>query len=252
MKVRAIHPTFSLKLSLLAMMMLCLAAAPTQAQKNILKSNQVWLHSYHEGRISEKWTILLDGGFRWRNGVEDKLAYIVRTGAGYSISPRLRLGGGFANLGVYAGNSVVRREYRPYQELLFKDQLGKLNLSHRLRVEERFFKDLALDFATVDFNFRFRYAFSVGIPLARLSKKDPQRKIILNLGDEIFINAGKEIGHSIFDQNRLILSPTLQWNKALSVSFTYNSQFAGTPQPETYLKSHIAWLQIRHNLDFSH
>lgn len=248
--MRVIHPFPKLTLVLLVLTALSLVTAPTQAQK-ILYSEQLWLHSYHEGKVSEKWSVLLDGGFRWRDGVDDKLAYIVRAGMGYSISQKLRLGGGFATLGAYSGNSVMRREYRPYQELLLKDQLGKLSLSHRFRVEERFFKDLTVDFATLDFNFRFRYAIMLGVPLAHLSKKDRERKLILNLGDEIFLNAGKEIIHTIFDQNRLMISPTLQWNKSLSFSFTYNSQFGSTAQRDTYLKSDIAWLQIRHNLDFT-
>ncbi|OOG76194.1 DUF2490 domain-containing protein [Algoriphagus sp. A40] len=228
----------------------CLPISSAFGQKEVLTSNQVWLQSYHEGRISSKWTALLDGGFRWRNGFDRRLAYIVRGGVGYSLSPKLRVGGGFAFMGIYGEKEIIRHEYRPYQEVLLKDQLGKLSISHRFRIEERIFKDKVLDFATVDFNFRFRYAVTLGIPLANLSSKDPNRRLVLNLGDEIFLNAGKEITHNTFDQNRLIISPTLQWNKSLSVSLTYNYQYASTPDADIYLVSHVGWLQIRHNLDF--
>lgn len=227
----------------------CLLISPVFGQKEVLTSDQVWIQSYHEGRISGKWTVLLDAGFRWRDGVGDKLAYIVRGGVGYSLSPNLRFGGGFAFMGVYGEKQIIRHEYRPYQELLVKDQLGKLTISHRFRVEERIFKDEVLDLATVDFNFRFRYAVMLGIPLANLSSKDPNRRLILNLGDEIFLNAGKEISHRIFDQNRLIISPTLQWSKDLGISLTYNSQFGTTTDPDIFLKSNVIWLQVRYNLD---
>lgn len=90
----------------------------------------------------------------------------------------------------------------------------------------------------------------VGIPLANLSSKIPGRKLVLNLGDEIFFNAGKEIAHNHFDQNRVLNSPTVQWNRSLSVSFTYNYQYASTPDADIYLVSHLGWVQIRHNLDF--
>lgn len=222
----------------------------TFAQKNILSSNQVWIQSYHEAHISTKWTVLFDGGFRWRDGFDDKMAYIVRAGLGYHLSPHLRVSAGFAYMGGYAGEKVVRYEYRPYQEFFLKDKLGKISISHRFRVEERFFKERALDSVAVDFNFRFRYALMLGIPLINLSSKDPDRRLILNVGDEIFLNAGKEISHRIFDQNRLIISPTLQWDKDLSVAFTYNSQFASTLAADTFLQSHIFWLQIRYNLEF--
>lgn len=228
-----------------------LLISPAFGQKEVITSNQIWIQSYQEGRISSKWTALLDGGFRWKNGFDNRLAYIVRGGVGYSLLPNLRIGGGFAFLGVYGEKQIIRYEYRPYQEILMKGQLGKLSLSHRFRLEERIFKDKVFDFATADFNFRIRYAIMLGVPLANLSSKDPNRKLILNLGDEIFLNAGKQITHNTFDQNRLIISPTLQWNKSVSFSFTYNSQFASTVEPDTYLHSHVAWLQIRHNLDFS-
>lgn len=192
---------------------------------------------------------MLDGGFRWREGFQPN-AYIIRGGLGYSITPKLRVGGGFTHMGTYNEKRISRHEFRPYQELSFRSNLSKLTLGQRLRIEERFFKDRLLDQANTSFNFRFRYSILFGIPIATLSSKQPSRRLVFNVGDEVFLNAGKEITHSTFDQNRLILSPTIHWNKALSISFTYNSQFASTPEPNTFLHSHIAWIQIRHNMDF--
>ncbi|GAA0879500.1 hypothetical protein GCM10009119_24680 [Algoriphagus jejuensis] len=220
------------------------------AQKNVISSNQVWIQSYHEGRISEKWNVLLDGGFRWRDGFDNKSAYIIRGAMGYSLSSKLRVSGGLAYLGVYEREKIVRHEYRPHQEILHKSAWGKVKFSNRLRIEERFFKDEVLDAATVDFNFRFRYALMVSIPVANLSTKDPTRKMLLNIGNEIFLNAGKEVTDRVFDQNRLVFSPTLQWSENLSISLTYNSQYASTVVPDNFLQSRVYWLQIRHNLDF--
>lgn len=43
------------------------------------------------------------------------------------------------------------------------------------------------------FNFRFRDALTVSIPLFNLSKTDKDKKILLSIGDEVFLNAG--FGH---------------------------------------------------------
>ncbi|TDQ16455.1 uncharacterized protein DUF2490 [Algoriphagus boseongensis] len=214
--------------------------------------SQQWIQSYHEGKISTKWTALLDGGFRWREGFSISTAYIIRGGIGYSITPSLRIAAGFANLGLYGEGKVIRYEYRPYQEIQLKTPLGKIGLSQRFRIEERFYEDRSpiSNFELPDFNYRFRYSVMFAIPLFQLSKNEPNRRLVLNLGNEIFWNAGKQATR-VFDQNRLILSPTLQWNKQLSISFTYNRQFASTLKEDFYLLSNIAWLQIRHNLDFS-
>lgn len=99
---------------------------PVLAQKTIVKTDQQWVQSYHEGRVSDKWTALLDGGFRWRDGFSQKSAYIVRAGVGYTISDKLRMDAGFAHMGLYAADKVIRHEYRPYQELGWRSSWGKL------------------------------------------------------------------------------------------------------------------------------
>ena len=222
------------------------------SQKIVQKSQQQWIQSYHEGKVSSKWTALLDGGFRWKDGFAAPNSYIVRGGMGYSLSPRLRVAGGLAHLGFYAENRVIRQEFRPYQEVSHKSSIGKVNLSQRFRLEERFFKSRSdsFDFDLMDFNYRLRYSLMVAIPIVRLSAKHPERKLLLNLGDEIFLNAGKEVKNRVFDQNRFILSPSVQWNQSLNIAFTWNTQYASATIPNHFNLSHVAWLQIRHNLNF--
>lgn len=228
-----------------------LLSNPTFSQKQVKKISQQWIQSYHEAKLNSKWTLLLDGGYRWREGFAESSAYIIRGGIGYSILPNLRVATGLAHLGFYSNEKIIRQEFRPYQDLQYKSILGKISLNQRLRLEQRFFKDqLIPSWSDLDFNFRFRYQFILGIPVAKLSANFPDRKLILNLGNEIFLNAGKEVTTQVFDLNRLLISPTLQWSKALSISLTWNSQFASTPTPGKYIHSSVSWLQVRHNLDF--
>lgn len=226
---------------------------PTFSQKQVKKISQQWIQSYHEAKLNTKWTLLLDAGYRWREGFTESSAYIIRGGFGYSILPNLRVTTGMAHLGFYSNEKIIRQEFRPYQDLQHKSILGKISLNQRLRLEERFFKDRLIPspWSDLDFNFRFRYQFIIGIPVAKLTAKFPNRKLILNLGNEIFINAGREVSTQVFDQNRFLISPTLQWSKALSISMTWNSQYASTIKPNTFLQSKVGWLQIRYNIDFT-
>ncbi|PKQ46009.1 DUF2490 domain-containing protein [Confluentibacter flavum] len=100
-------------------------------------------------------------------------------------------------------------------------------------------------------NFRFRYSFAVNFTLFKLSKTNPESLFLLRINDEIFINAGKETLNKIFDQNRFVVSPTFQLNNSLSISPTWNSQYASTSTSGHYRQTNVFWLQVRHNLDLS-
>jgi len=236
----------------LGFLLFLLIPIQTFCQKKVSRISQQWIQSYHEAKLTTRWTALLDGGFRWREGFAEPSAYIIRGGIAYSILPNLRAASGFAHLGFFANEKVIRQEFRPHQEIQYRYSIGKVNFSQRIRIEERFFKAKAVitPFSELDFNFRFRYQFMVAIPLFRLAERNPDRKLILNLGDELFLNAGKQVANQVFDLNRLLISPSIQWSKSLSIALTYNSQYASTSIPDRYIHSNVAWLQLRHNLDF--
>src|SRR5690606_6903398 len=155
-----------------------------------------------------------DTGFRWKDGFAENSQFLIRTSLGYSLNQNLRAGAGVAYFGHYSQDTLNRVEYRPHQELQFKSVYNKIKFSQRLRIEERFFNPL--NNPNNNFNFRFRYSFIVSVPIFKLSKNNPDSMFLLNVGDEIFINAGKERPTQTFDQNRFVVSPTFQLNKSLS------------------------------------
>lgn len=238
---------------ILCILFLLWISALTAQTKNISIGNQQWLQYYNQLKLSEKWTWLNDGGYRWKDGFQESTQYLVRTGLGYSVRSGLMLAGGFAHLGFFSSGEVYQLEFRPYQELSLTNTYGKTTLHHRYRIEERFFNPVINGSIqnTNTFNFRFRYSFMASFPLFALSKSKPDKLFLLNIGNELFINAGSGIVYTIFDQNRIIISPTFQFSKKLAVSFTWNSQFASTPTPGSYRYTNVLWLQLRHKLDIT-
>ncbi|UII33697.1 DUF2490 domain-containing protein [Fulvivirga ulvae] len=222
-------------------------------KKNTTTQNQQWLQYYNQIKLAGKWVLLTDVGYRWKNGFEESTQYIARTGVGYSISDHVRVSTGLAHLGFYSLGKINKVEFRPYQELIIKNKLNKVGLSHRYRIEERFFYQVADgEIQTPNsFNFRLRYSCMASIPLFQLSSKRPERTFILNIGDEIFINAGRNVVHNVFDQNRFIVSPTAQMNKDVSISLTWNGQFAATAKPQNYNYTNVFWLQVKQQLDLT-
>ena len=217
--------------------------------KSVTAEDQQWLQYYNETQLSEKWVWLSDVGYRWQKGFQESSQYLIRTGIGYNLNSNLRISSGFAHLGFYSNDTLAKTEFRPYQEIQINNKFDKIEISHRYRIEERFFYP-SINTRTPSlntFNFRFRYSIMVSFPLFKLSQNS-EKEIILNIGNEIFINAGKEIVINLFDQNRLIISPELKLNKQLSFSVTWNNQFASTPIEGHFKQADIIWLQIKHKL----
>ncbi len=74
----------------------------------------------------------------------------------------------------------------------------------------------------------------------------------MNIGDEIFINAGKEIIYNRFDNNRILVGSTFQINKNLNLSFIYNYQLGQRNNKAAYEHSDIFWLGINQIISLKH
>lgn len=224
----------------------------TQAQKTVRHSDQQWVQYYNQLKLSDRWTLMTDGGFRWADGFSTKALFIARVGMAYSINTHLRVAAGVASTGAYS-SSLSKLEYRPYQELFASYKYNKVILQHRFRVEERYFKNVVDgDLQSGhNFNFRLRYQISANIPLVKLSSDNPDKVLSLGIADEIFVNAGREIVNNILDKNRIIIGPAVQFNKQLTIALSYTHQYSQLATAGSYAHDDIMWLAIRHNLDLS-
>jgi len=241
------------KFDLLTLLILIFSLANTNdligQNKYVSTGNQQWFQYYNETQLSNKWIWLSDASYRWKNGFQENSQYLLRTGIGYKLNSNIRISSGLAHLGFFSNDAVTRMEFRPYQEVQVKHNFSNIDLNHRYRIEERFFypyMDGQIQSLST-FNFRFRYSIMVGIPLFKL-RGEIEKEFILNIGNEIFINAGNDIVNNVFDQNRVIISPSFKLNELLTFSLTWNNQFASTTTQGKFEHTNIIWLQIKHKL----
>lgn len=240
-------------LKIIALLLLIVLPKINAQQKTVNKVNEQWMQYYNQTKLNDKWTLNGDIGFRWRDGFDENSLYIVRVGANYKFNKTMGIAAGIAHLGFYAEDKINRLEIRPYQEFNMTNTSGKVSVLHRFRVEERIFYPV-IDgkiLSTNDFNFRFRYRFMLNIPVFNLSSKDADQKVYLNLGDEIMINAGKNIVYNTFDQNRILIGANFQVDKNLGLALTYNNQFSATKKAANYNHTNVIWLQITQKIDAS-
>ena len=240
-----------IKKNILVLIPLLSATFFCNAQKDISHTNQQWLQYFNQLKLSSKLTLFSDMSLRKIDNFSTRSQITFRTGLGYTITKNLQGVTGIGFFATYNKNNISRIEYRPYQEVSTSQLFGKVSVQHRLRIEARYFRlvsDVSAIDSTSSFNFRFRYRLLCSIPVSKLSVDKPDRNLSLNIGDEIFINAGKEIVYNVFDNNRFILGTTFQYNNKLSFTFSYINQFRQLPIPQKYEQSNIFTLGLTQKL----
>ena len=106
--------------------------------------------------------------------------------------------------------------------MLFSQRIQKIRVSHRLRLEERFQTTWnpeadAYTFEQLQFRTRFRYRFTVNIPL--------QEHWFIQLFDELWIGSGATMGQVAFDRNWLSAGVGYRFSDHVSLSLAYLHQY---------------------------
>jgi len=154
-----------------------------------------WYNYFGNQGFGKGWNFHNEIQYRNHNLGGDLDQLLIRTGIGYNLTPNnnnILLGYGYILNQPYIADTDEKTEFsehRIFQQFTTKQALGRVNMQHRYRVEERFFQD---KYAT-----RFRYHLSLTIPLNK--KVMDKGAVYLSAYNELFINAQKE--H--FDRNRL-------------------------------------------------
>ncbi len=205
-----------------------------------VENNMQWIQYYTTTDLNDRWVFQLDAGYRLQNSFENKVGYIARTAISFKESSKWSYAAGLGYLGGYQNDILTRHEIRPHQEINFKTRWNKLGISNRLRIEERF---LFNDNGPNTFNVRFRYNLMFRLKLFDWAAQ--KNRFDLNFGNEIFLQAWNQDVNTSFQQNRVMISPTLVVDN-LSFGLTFTKQLT-VVRNGLYRDSDLIWLQIRHH-----
>ena len=161
------------------------------------QSNNVgtWFVYFGNQKINDKWNIQSDFQYRDYRFLGQRNQFLARAGLGYNLKPQnhnLLLGYAYIATDAYDefdNNTSTKIEHRIYQQYLYKNKVGSNSLTHRFRLEERFFPN--------EFGLRVRYFISVQKPLG--SKTIAKGNTYLSAYNELFV----DIKDPKFDRNRL-------------------------------------------------
>jgi hypothetical protein len=216
-----------IKTSILALIPLVFIVNLSWAQssdREKVNQSAEWFGLASNIKVHKKVSILLEGQFRYVQTF-DPMQYQFRTGIDYHIEKHFSFLLGY----VYSWNPIygkqpatyVNNEHRLFQQLVYKHQIGRLNISHRGRVEQRFIQkhqesngeiinegyDLFLN--------RARYRLMMNIPLNHTTMEP--KTVFASVYDEVFMEWGKNVIYHKPDQNRLFTGLGYQMNKQFSI-----------------------------------
>lgn len=179
-----------------------------------------WLMFFGNKQINPKLNWHHEIQYRNYNVIGDLEQLLLRTGLGYNLTEgnnNILLGYGYIINDTYvSGTGEKERSYenRIYQQFITKQEIGRVNVQHRYRFEQRFL--------TNDFKLRLRYFLSINVPLNNQQLLD--KTVYFSAYNEIFLNT--EEG-SVFDRNRLYGGLGYKVSSLVRFELGYMNQFFG-------------------------
>ena len=178
------------------------------AQRQTHTNTNGWLVFNADVALNEKWAILFDASARRSGTWDEPMANFVRGGLAYEVTYNVRVAVGANWSRTYPYGELPSdypvTERRIWQQMQVSHDIGRLDVTHRYRLEQRFRgRRNDPDVDQIDYwerSNRFRYQVKGTLPL-RGDAVEP-REWYVSLANELFIGIGRHIQYNIFDQDR--------------------------------------------------
>jgi hypothetical protein len=181
----------------------------TSAQRQVYANTNAWFQISGDVAINQRWGILFDASNRRSGPIDQTMANFIRAGLAYAVNEHVRVaaGGNYSKSYPYGEipSPYPVPEWRIWEQLQLSHSIGKLDLSHRYRLEQRsrgLRSDPDIDETDVwAHSGRFRYQVKGTLPLR--GEDVEAGEPYLSASNEFFISFGENVQYNIFDQDRL-------------------------------------------------
>lgn len=232
------HPLISI--------LLFISIYPAHGQSK--QGEMLWIHTYFQGKMSEKWALGADASWRFRDPCDYLNSFLMRAGFHYRPKDHAEFGGGYAAAWTYpppaSANSVIA-EHRLWQQFVFEIPTGRWKLQYRLRPEQQWFDD-----PNNTFRLRMRNLLGLRIRLFHSNNWNWTAEVY----DEFF-PARDNLHNFIYtDQNRIYTAVQTEYNEKIALSAGYqHNYFPGRAdkrpsmlhQLRIHLKYYMEWTTHR-------
>jgi Protein of unknown function (DUF2490) len=239
------------RINTLFLLLFCFAVQ-AQTKKNIDQQSLLWTRYCNILTLNPKWSIHSEFDNRiFLNPVEHNL-FLLRMLSRYKINSDVDVGAGIVYFSV--ATQVPEQtfhfdipEYRAQQDISWKQNLGKVTLSNRFQIEERFFHNANKEelLPVTAFFWRFRYRLLVEYNFWK--KQNQYLKAIVY--DELMINGGENIVRNTFDQNLIYAAFQYGINNNIALELGYLKSFQQRASGVDYFDRDIIRFTFLHKIN---
>ena len=204
-----------------------------------------WYVYQGDHQLGPRWEIHTEYQARRVGFITDWQQSLLRGGLAYKVWPRLKIAGGYTYLNTHpygahpAADAGTYPEQRFYEDVELADTVGRLGLTHRLRLEQRW---IGLPGASGSLGTsavwqrqnRIRYQLGLTLPLQGRALDDGEW--YLTAFDEVFLNFGREITTNVFNQNRIAAGLGYRVQKNFRLELQYLNQITQHSDPDPATK----------------
>jgi hypothetical protein len=199
-----------------------------------------WFVYVGDHKLADEWALHTEYQWRRVDLVRDPQQQLARLGLVRTLSERVKVSGGYTyfqshRYGQYAETpGRAEPENRIYEDISLSDKLGRLGLSQRLRLEQRWLgaRNAAGTGPVQQWEYqnRIRYQLSAEFPLQGPTIDDGEW--YLTAFDELFIGFGQNVGDNVFNQNRLSGGLGYQFTDQAKLELNYLYQIRSHGEPD--------------------
>ncbi len=236
-------------------------------QNRIIDRNAIGWYVYNgDHKLSKRWELHTE--YQWRRVelIRSWQQSLARMGLAYKLTEQVKLGGGYTFFTTFpygdypvADAGVPTIENRTHQDIQLSSNAGRLELSHRFRLEQRWLGQgddtNPRRIADWEYQNRVRYQVSGTVPLKGVTIDDGEWYV--NFFDELFIGFGRNVGQNVFNQNRISGGLGYQVSDGFKIELNYLNQITQHPENEPLTNKPVFEinngfrLNIQYDLDFS-
>ena len=225
---------FSKTKLLFSTLFLVFISQSVSGQNRISNHNNIGWYAYNGTfKLDSKFSIHTEYQWRRNDYIQTWQQSLLRLGINYQANSnlQLRLGYAWAETFPYGeipinGMGKDFTEHRIYEMATVSDKIGKIDLSHRFMLEQRWVGRYSNASLMSDDQYPFlnraRYMIRLQMPLkgTSITDKTPYAAVY----DEVMIGFGKNVGENIFDQNRIGILLGYKFNNMIRLEGGYLNQ----------------------------